>query len=132
MPPFQCQLARSSQNYTFKSKLHIKIKIMKKSDKKIEKAIREALTRVCEAALDTIDGFHWITHFVNYNNFPDSLVIVCVFDTDSSLMAAQQSEQGDYLRQLIQYELSSEDINIKKISSAVSFCTEDSISKKFH
>ena len=105
---------------------------MKKSDKKIEKAIREALTRACEEALNTIDGFHWITHFVNYNNFPDSLVIVCVFDTDSSLMAAQQSEQGDYLRQLIQYELSSEDINIKKISSAVSFCTEDSISKKFH
>ena len=61
---------------------------MKKSDKKIDNTVRKALTEVCEAALTEVAGFKWLTHFVNHNDFPDSLSVVCVFDTNVELANA--------------------------------------------
>ena len=100
---------------------------MKKSDKKIENSIKAALTNVCEQALDTTRGFKWITHFVNYNNFPGSLSILCVFETDEDLLTAQQSKAGACLRKHIHEELASHGINIKNINSAIKFDIEDNM-----
>ena len=95
---------------------------MKKSDKKIDKALREALTHVCEAALESVDGFVWLTHLVNYTVFPSSLKIICVFETDQALARAFDAKQDDDLRSLINKELSA--INIK-LHHPVSFDTEE-------
>ncbi len=105
---------------------------MRKTDKKIENAIREALTDVCNIALKKVPGFKWITHRVNYNNFPSSLVITCVFDNDETLHATQQSEYGKYLLQIIQQQLAAYKINVSKISSAVRFSTEAAMNKTLH
>ena len=43
---------------------------MTKTDKKRDKAIREALTKACEIALQRNDGFQWLTHEVDYKRFP--------------------------------------------------------------
>ena len=98
---------------------------MKKTDKKIENAIRASLTEVCEIALKDIAGFQWITHFVNYSDFPKSLSIVCVFDTDEALSNVLNSRQEEYLHQLIKATLSAANIPIKDIRKQVSFDTEE-------
>ena len=99
---------------------------MRKTDKKIEKALRGALTDACDMALKKYKGFMWLTHFVNYQNFPDSLSIVCVFDTNEQLSKA--NEEG--LRVIIKNKLASIDINIKDIRKNVSFDTEESCEKE--
>ena len=43
---------------------------MRKTDKKIDNQLRLVLTEACEVALKDIDGFQWLTHLVNYANFP--------------------------------------------------------------
>jgi len=58
---------------------------MRKTDKKHERLISEALTTVCHKALSECPGFVWITHFVDYRDFPRSLIIVSVFETDEAL-----------------------------------------------
>lgn len=98
---------------------------MKKSDKKIDNALRNALSNVCETALGKVDGFVWLTHLVNYNAFPDSLKVVCVFDTDEALSKAIEAKQDDYLYQLIQHELSSIGIKLNRLRQQVSFDTEE-------
>ncbi|MDP5254319.1 MULTISPECIES: Fis family transcriptional regulator [unclassified Vibrio] len=55
---------------------------MRKSDKKIDNQIREVLTTVCEQTLKEFQGFLWVTHSVDFNSFPQSLKIVCVFETN--------------------------------------------------
>jgi hypothetical protein len=97
---------------------------MKKTDKKIEKALRQALTDVCEIALEQVAGFRWLTHVVNYNRFPDSLLIVCVFQADSELSSALVAHQDDFLRSLIREKLSGTGIYIKDIAQHVKFDTE--------
>ena len=98
---------------------------MKKTDKKYEKAIREALTEVCDIALDEVPGFQWLTHQVNYSRFPDSLSVVCIFDTNSELASALLAQQDDFLRSLIREKLSAVGIPIKDMVRQVSFDTEE-------
>ncbi|QUX95056.1 Fis family transcriptional regulator [Marinomonas sp. CT5] len=98
---------------------------MKKSDKKIDNALREALTNVCEAALGSVDGFVWLTHLVNYNAFPQSLRIICVFDTDESLSKAITAKQDDDFYTLISGELNNANIKVNKLRQQVSFDTEE-------
>ncbi|WP_299773040.1 Fis family transcriptional regulator [uncultured Pseudoteredinibacter sp.] len=52
-----------------------------KTEKKIDNNIRQALTVACDHFLEDIPGFQWLTHQVNYTNYPASLLITCVFDT---------------------------------------------------
>ncbi|QUX91239.1 Fis family transcriptional regulator [Marinomonas sp. A3A] len=98
---------------------------MKKSDKKIDNALREALTNVCETALDSVEGFAWLTHLVNYNAFPNSLKIVCVFETDEALSKAIDAKQDEYFYQLISSELNAVSIRLNKLRQQVSFDSEE-------
>ncbi|WOJ92539.1 hypothetical protein R0135_12180 [Congregibacter variabilis] len=85
---------------------------MRKTDKKIDRDLSAALTRVCHVALETVPGFAWITHFVNYQNFPRSLVIVSVFETDELLRAACALQLDQTLSDLIETELKAINIPI--------------------
>ena len=98
---------------------------MKKTDKKIENSLREALTEVCEVGLDDVAGFKWITHFANYSNFPGSLLVVCIFDTNNDLSNAYKAHSDDFLRSLIKEKLSAADIHIKDLRQQVNFDTEE-------
>lgn len=102
---------------------------MKKSDKKMDNAVRIALTNVCEVALVEVSGFQWITHFANYSSFPNSLSVVCVFDTNEDLSIALKTRQDDYLRNLIKEKLGAASIDIRDIKRHVSFDTEEACKK---
>ena len=99
---------------------------MKKSDKKIENAIRESLTEVCEVALKDIDG----THLVNFNHFPKSLSVVCVFGSDEAIARVLSDDNGEYMYLLIKERLGAVNIHIKDIHKQVSFTTEAAWRKK--
>jgi len=103
---------------------------MKKMDKKVDNALRGALTEVCELAIDEVSGFEWLTHFSNYRDFPASLLVVCVFSTKDELVNAQNTQQDDYLRELIHDKLSAANIQIKDIRQHVKFDTEEACEKE--
>ena len=96
---------------------------MKKSDKKIDNTVRKALTEVCEAALIEVAGFKWLTHFVNHNDFPDSLSVVC--DTNLELANALAEHKDDVLCRLIKQALAGSNIHIADVQQRVSFDTEE-------
>jgi len=91
---------------------------MRKSDKKIENKIRQALTEVCDLALQEISGYLWITHQVNYQRFPDSLIITCMFADKETAHDAQQ--QGELLK-VIQQKLQQIGINLKAPNKQLRF-----------
>ncbi|WOJ97357.1 hypothetical protein R0137_02010 [Congregibacter brevis] len=98
---------------------------MRKTDKKHERMLVEALTRVCDQALEEIDGFSWITHFVDFNNFPDSLLVVCVFKTEEQLRAVRSAKEDAYLSKRVVEELQSEAVPISATWRRVQFDTEE-------
>lgn len=98
---------------------------MRKSDKKIDNEICRVLTKVCETALKQVTGFKWLTHLVNYSHFPQSLQVICVFDTKEHLESFLASRQKQPLVSLIQAELNDMDIKLNNINKHVSFDTEE-------
>lgn len=94
---------------------------MRKADKKIENALVKVLTEVCELAKEKYIGFKWITHFVDYKNFPKSLLIVCIYDTNKNL----NNSNVEGLCKLINEKLLSIDIKIQDLYGQVSFDSEE-------
>ncbi len=97
---------------------------MKKTDRKLDNKIIKALTIVCEDALDRIEGFQWLTHAVNYDQFPASLKVTCVFDDEWSLqMAIHEQHDADLVRSIDQ-QLKHIDVVLKNPPGQVSFVYE--------
>jgi hypothetical protein len=99
---------------------------MRKTDRKMENRIRTSLTEVCEHALFHIQGFQWLTHHVDYQRFPESLRVICVFNTNESLAEAFSRGDDDRLRQLVNRRLLDIGIRLSDIETAVSFISEES------
>ena len=98
---------------------------MRKRDKKIENAICQALTDVCETALESYAGFSWLTHRVDYQRFPDSLLVICVFDNNAALTQFIAQGHDRDLSALIQQHLAKQQIVLKQPKRQISFDSEE-------
>ncbi|REG84363.1 Fis family transcriptional regulator [Marinomonas pollencensis] len=98
---------------------------MKKTDKKRENALREALTKVCDQMLGEVAGFVWLTHLVDFNRFPQSVKIVCVFERDENLEKALAEGQDARFYQAIDEQFKLANVGIKNSRPYVSFDTEE-------
>ena len=98
---------------------------MKKTDKKMDNHIRRVLTDVCETSLKDINGFAWLTHTVNYAQFPQSLKVICVFDTLEELTTFLESEQYNLLNIRVRRELTTLDVSLKPNVKIVVYDTEE-------
>jgi hypothetical protein len=97
---------------------------MRKNDKKRDNQIRLGLTAVCEYALNAYSGFAWITHIVDYDLYPKSLRIVCIFDTETQRRQFSQNGDKAALLDLIKRTLAKDGIELKNINQHVSFDTQ--------
>lgn len=94
---------------------------MKKTDKKIENKLRNVLTEVCEIALENVSGYQWISHQVNYDAFPSSLLITFAFDSQQAIDDLKRSQQDGSLQKTIIEKLASVDIKLKDVRKQVKF-----------
>ncbi|OBT11662.1 hypothetical protein A9267_03300 [Shewanella sp. UCD-FRSSP16_17] len=86
---------------------------MKKTDKKIEKQIIQTLTEVCDRLLELYPGFEWLTHTVNFNAFPTSLKVVCIFENDAQLTDLVLNKEDVYIQNLIIHQLQQQGIKLQ-------------------
>ncbi len=103
---------------------------MRKSDKKIDNQLRLVLTEVCDKALKDIAGFQWLTHTVNYTNFPQTLKVTCVFDTNENLNSYLQLTLNYKLAAHIHAEFKGIGIDIKNIKHHVLYDTEENCDRQ--
>ncbi|TMM45441.1 Fis family transcriptional regulator [Colwellia ponticola] len=96
-----------------------------KTNQKIDNNICKALTIACESSLHDIAGFVWLTHRANYTNFPASLVITCVFNSNDDIEAMKAQHQDEQLRLTIQKQLVKVGVVVKNIKQSVHFDSEE-------
>jgi hypothetical protein len=103
---------------------------MKKTIKKLDKQVVQALTIACEQCKQDVLGFDWLTHTADYSNFPGSLVVRCVFDTDQSLHVAKETEQTVLLIKRIHGALLKSGFLLKHPKKHVIFDTEEACTRE--
>jgi hypothetical protein len=99
---------------------------MSKTIQKFEGNLIRALTSVCEKAKIQVSGFEWLTHV----NFPSSLVVICIFDDDSSLSKAKYSAQDLIIITFIHKALLNAGILLKSPKRHVRFDTEQACERE--
>ncbi len=97
---------------------------LSKTNQKIDNNVCKALTIACESSLHEIAGFVWLTHRANYTNFPASLVVTCVFNTDEDIKIMQAQQQDAVLRLTIQKQLLKVGVVVKNINQCIRFDSE--------
>ena len=97
-----------------------------KTQKKIDNSIRLALSDACEQFLVDIPGFQWLTHHVNYSDFPASLLITCVFDTRENQQHAEDNSDTEAMQKLIQARLINIGVKLKAPKLQIIFDDEES------
>ena len=102
---------------------------MTKTEKKIDNNLCKILTDVCETAKDEIQGFQWLTHQVNYTNFPASLKLTCVFDSNADIAQLTASKQDLRLQGLLTQALMSMDVKIKNPNKQIKFDSEENCAR---
>jgi hypothetical protein len=103
---------------------------MRKIDRKIDNQLRLVLTDVCEITLKEINGFQWLTHLVNYSNFPNSLKVVCVFDTNENLSCFMSKDSKKELTSLLKVKLHEADVKVKNVTDHILYDTEENCEKE--
>lgn len=97
-----------------------------KTEKKIDKNVRLALTSACEQFLEDVQGFQWLTHQANYTNFPASLLITCVFDTQEY----QEQVDASVIHKLLQSKLLKIGVKLKAPKQQVIFDSEEACARE--
>ncbi|BDR16258.1 Fis family transcriptional regulator [Vibrio sp. STUT-A11] len=97
---------------------------MRKSDKKVENLIRDVLTEVCEDTLKGYDGFLWVTHTVKFSSFPQSLEIVCVFETNQDREKFLVGEGRQHVSITIQKAFNKVGVQLKNVGKQISYGTQ--------
>jgi hypothetical protein len=98
---------------------------LKKSDKKIENAIRISLTEVCESLKDEVYGFEWLSHKVDFSNVNQSLQVTFMFATNQSLRKAKLQAQTQSMVKLACSALAKHNIHITNAAKQCCFDTEE-------
>lgn len=100
-------------------------KALSKTQKRLDNNIRIALTAECEQALKDAPGFQRLTHQASYENFPASLLVTCVFDTEESIQSATANDLIQKIRNSIQARLFKVGVKLSAPKHQVFFDTEE-------
>ncbi len=103
---------------------------LNKTTQKLDSNVCKALTIACESSLHEINGFCWLTHRANYTNFPASLVVTCVFNTDEEVTALKEEALDCQLQQIIQKQLLKVGVVLKSVRQNIHFDSEEACQRE--
>lgn len=90
----------------------------------IERELIRNLTEACETAKSEIVGFQWLTHDVNYERFPESLLVTWVFDGEVNKARALASADKARVLELTLAAFEKVGISVSRIADHVAFSIE--------
>ncbi|WP_230125506.1 hypothetical protein [Pseudomonas sp. Bi70] len=90
----------------------------------IERELIRTLTEACETAKSQIVGFQWLTHDVNYERFPESLIVTWMFDSEASKARALASADKARVLELTLAAFEEVGISVARIADHVAFSVE--------
>lgn len=96
-----------------------------KTTQKLDNNICKALTIACENSLHKIEGFCWLTHRANYTNFPASLIVTCVFNTEHDIEVMKSTDLAKGFKQDIQTQLLKIGVILKNMNQNIHFDSEE-------
>lgn len=90
-----------------------------------ERRLVACLTHACETGKAEIVGFAWLTHVVDYQNFPASLLVTWIFDTQTNRDRALANGQDKRMAELTAEAFSEAGICVSRVAAHLTFDSEE-------
>lgn len=90
----------------------------------IERELIRTLTEACETAKSEIVGFQWLTHDVDYQRFPESLLVIWMFDSEAIKARALGGSDKTRMLELTLAAFEAVGISVVRINEHVAFSVE--------
>jgi hypothetical protein len=90
-----------------------------------ERQLVVSLTQACETGKSELVGFCWLTHRLDDQQFPSSLMVVWIFDTQANRDKALANGQGERMLELTAEAFSQADICVSPVSAHLDFDSEE-------
>ena len=90
-----------------------------------ERQLVASLTQACETGKAEILGFAWLTHRVDDQKFPSSLMVTWVFDTQANRDRALANGQDERMAVLTTEAFSEAGISVSTVSTHLAFDSEE-------
>lgn len=97
---------------------------VRKTDKKIDNKIIQALTIACEEMLQTVEGFKWLTHTVDFKRVSNSLQVICVFDNELALQESVLDKSDHQIKDTICLQLKAIEITLDDVERQIIMLSE--------
>lgn len=97
---------------------------LKRKYSSIERELIRTLTLACETAKSEIVGFQWLTHDVDYEQFPQSLVVTWMFDSEANKARALACADKARMLALTLAAFDEVGISVSSIADHVAFSVE--------
>ena len=97
----------------------------KRKHANMERELARSLTTACELAKTEFEGFEWLTHRVDYEHFPESLVVTWVFDKDAEMHQASLGSGRTRIAELTRTALEDTGTSISRIEVHLEFDSEE-------
>jgi hypothetical protein len=99
--------------------------LSKRDQASIERRLVAALTDACETAKAELVGFCWLTHEIEYRDFPNSLRVTWVFDTQANQAQALSNGQSQRMTELTAIALKAIGIELGQLHRPVLVDSEE-------
>ena len=104
--------------------------IAKRERGKLERRLVASLTHACEQAKPLLPGFCWLTHEVDYQCFPESLVVTWVFDTHAHLAQALKGDARHHIDELTAAALAEAGVEVGDASRHLDLDSEEACQRE--
>ncbi|GGY07869.1 hypothetical protein GCM10007160_39110 [Litchfieldella qijiaojingensis] len=104
--------------------------IAKRERGKMERRLVASLTHACEQAKLLLPGFCWLTHRVDYQRFPESLVVTWIFDTHPNLANALKGDARRCIVDLTAEALAEAGLDVGDVSRHLDFDSEEAFQRE--
>ena len=101
------------------------LQLSAREQRQLDRELSRTLTRACDVARAEVEGFAWVTHEVQWDDFPASLRVIWIFESNADIASALKAGSDKRLLALSEIALREAEVTVKSIEQHVHLDSEE-------
>ena len=96
-----------------------------RQQRQLDRELSRTLTQACDVAKAEVEGFGWVTHEVRWDDFPASLRVIWIFESNADIARALKEGWNQRLLALTDRALRDAEITVKRVEQHMDLDSEE-------
>tara|TARA_R110002051_G_scaffold244968_1_gene304782 strand:- start:804 stop:1199 length:396 start_codon:yes stop_codon:yes gene_type:complete len=101
------------------------LQLSAREQRQLDRELSRTLTQACDVAKAEVGGFAWVTHEVQWDDFPASLRVIWIFESNADIARALKEGWNQRLLALTDRALRDAEITVKRVEQHMDLDSEE-------